>query len=155
VDIGGWLLGDAARSDDYERMYAFPSGTTIAVGGTLVVARRAAAYEAVGYASQPRPDFEWNQSNVVPNMLPTGWGEGECALGNAGDEVILMDSNTRVVDVLVYGSGVYGGVVPYADADGVYNGNSLERWPANRDSNDCSLDWRVRYDPDPGGISVW
>jgi hypothetical protein len=155
IDIGGWLLGDAARPDDYERMYAFPAGTIIESGGTVVVARRAVAYEAAGYASQPLPDLEWSQSNAVPNMLPTTWGDGECALGNDGDEVILMDGSARVVDVLVYGSGDYAGVVPYADVDGVYNGNSLERWPANRDSNDCSLDWRVRYDPDPGGIIVW
>jgi hypothetical protein len=155
VEIGGWRLGDATRPSDYERLYAFPVGTVIESGGTLVVARRAVAYEQAGYGSKPRPDLEWNQSNEVPNMIPTTWGDGECALGNAGDEVILIDVHGHPVDVLVYGSGSFVGVVPYLDLDQVYNGNTLERRPANRDSDDCSLDLRVRYDPDPGQVTVW
>jgi uncharacterized repeat protein (TIGR01451 family) len=155
VDVGGWRLGDAVHPNDYERLYAFPAGTVIPSGGTLVIARRAVAYERVGYASQRRPDFEWNQSNDVPNMRSTGWGEGECALGNAGDEVILIDALSRPVDVVVYGAGSYPGVLSYVDVDQVYNGNTLERRPANRDSNDCGFDFRVRYDPEPGGVTVW
>jgi uncharacterized repeat protein (TIGR01451 family) len=155
VDVGGWLLGDATDAKDYERLYAFPAGTTIAAQGTLVVARRATAYASLGYATQPLPDFEWNHSSSVPDMVRTDWGDGECALGNLGDEVLLLDAARRVVDVLVYGTGSYPGVRSFAEVDGVYNGNSLERRPANRDSNDCVRDFWVRYTPDPGHVAAW
>ena len=120
-----------------------------------MVARRATAYESLGYATQPVPDFEWNHSSNVPDMIRTNWGDGECALGNSGDEVLLLDAARRVVDVLVYGTGGYPGVSSFTDVDLVYNGNSLERWPANRDSNDCGRDFRVRYTPDPGNVVAW
>ncbi len=155
VDISGWRLGDAVQKDDYERLYEFPAGTTIPPGGTLVIARQARAYQAWGYAGKPSPDFEWNDSGSVPDLLRTSWGEGEFALGNAGDEVLLLDANMRPVDVVVYGDGSYSGVVSFGDVSGVYNGNSLERWPANRDSNDCQRDFRIRYTPDPGGVVSW
>ena len=67
----------------------------------------------------------------------------------------LVDSQGRVVDVLVYGNGVYAGAVPFGDLERVYNGNSLERWPANRDSDDCGRDFRVRYSPAPGVVKHW
>ena len=155
VDVSGWRLGDAVNKGDYERLYEFPSGTVIPPGGTLIVARQATAYQALGYAGKPSPDLEWNDSGDVPDMLRTSWGEGEFALGNAGDEVLLLDVNMQPVDVVVYGDGSYPGVVSFGDVSGVYNGNSLERWPANRDSNDCRRDFRVRYAPEPGGVVIW
>ena len=156
VDIGGWYLGDAVRRKDYERLYAFPAGTTIPAQGILVVARRATAYQALGYASKPTPDFEWNNSSSgVPDMIRSSWGENKFALGNAGDELLLLDARKQVVDVVVYGSGEYPGVDSFGDVSGVYSGNSLERWPANRDSNDCRRDFHIRYEPEPGVVVVW
>jgi hypothetical protein len=155
VDIGGWLLGDAVRAEDYERLHAFPAGTQIQAGGILVIARRATAYTAVGYASKPVPDFELSNSSDVPDLRPTHWGTGEFALGNAGDEVLLLGPEMQVVDVLAYGTGSYPGVVSFGDVEGIFNGNSLERWPANRDSDDCRRDFRVRYVPDPGQVVAW
>jgi len=155
VDLGGWKLGDAVHRKDYERRYAFPEGTTIAAGGTLVIARQAAAYRTLAYESQATADLEWNNSDKTPNLIRTAWGEDEFLLGNDGDEVLLVDPQNRVVDVLVYGSGVYAGMVPFGDLDRVYNGNSLERWPANRDSDDCVRDFRIRYKPAPGAVNNW
>ncbi len=155
IGIGGWSLGDAVHAQDYERNYAFPTGSAIEAGGTLVIARQAAAFQATGYASRSVPDFEWQDSNAVPNLLPTSWGDGECALGNSGDEILLRDALGRVVDAVTYGAGSLPGVDPFRDVDAVYNGNSLERWPANRDSDDCSFDFRVRYAPDPGNVVAW
>jgi hypothetical protein len=155
VDIGGWRLGDAVYRDDYERLHAFPSGTVLSPNGTLVIARRAKVYQTLGYEGKPVPDFEWRDSSDVANLPRTGWGEGEFMLGNAGDEVLLMDSSRHLVDALVYGGGHYPGVASFGDVSGVYNGSSLERWPANRDSDDCGRDFRVRYAPDPGRVRVW
>jgi hypothetical protein len=155
ADIGGWFLGDAVRADDYERLFAFPGGTTILPGGVLVVARQATAFRSLGYPNKPLPDYELVHSNAVPDMVRTAWGTGEFALGNTGDEVVLLDPLGRLVDVVVYGDGRYPSVVPYAKVDEVYNGNSLERWPANRDSDECDRDFRVRYLPDPGNVVSW
>jgi len=155
IQIGGWSLGDAVYAQDYERNYAFPSGTTIEPLGTLVVARQAVTYQAAGYVGKPVPDFEWTSSNRVPDLIRTAWGDGECALGNEGDEILLRDASGHVVDAVVYGEGQIAGIIPFADVDSVYNGNSLERWPANRDSDDCSNDLRIRYMPDPGGVVAW
>jgi hypothetical protein len=155
VDIGGWYLGDAVHPRDYERLYAFPPGTVIGAGEAMVIARRATVYRSFGYAGKPVPDFEWDNSGDVPDMLTTAWGEGQCALGNAGDEVLLLDELGHVVDVVVYGVGSHPGVTSFGDVSGVYNGQSLERWPANRDWNDCREGFRVRYTPDPGNVVTW
>jgi hypothetical protein len=155
VEIGGWSLGDAVHAQDYERSYAFPPGTVVEPYGTVVIARRAAVYQLSGYASRPVPDFEWNHSNGVPDLIPTSWGEGECALGNTGDEILLRDAAARVVDAVVYGEGILPGVSSFRGIESVFNGDSLERWPANRDSDDCSHDFRIRYAPDPGSVVTW
>jgi hypothetical protein len=155
VDLGGWKLGDAVHRSDYERRYAFPEGTSIAAEGTLVVARQAAAYRSMGYESQSSADLEWQNSDDTPNMIRTAWGEDEFLLGNQGDEVLLLDPENRLVDVLVYGTGVCAGSRSYVDISLVYNGSSLERRPANRDSDDCGRDFRVRYVPAPGAVNSW
>jgi hypothetical protein len=152
IDLSDWRLGDAVYRRDYERRYAFPEGTTIAPLSTLVVARQAVAFRSLGYETQASADLEWHRSDDTPDMIRTDWGEDEFLLGNEGDEVLLLDSENRVVDVVVYGSGVFGGVVPFVDLVSVYNGNSLERWPANWDSDDCVRDFRVRYVPAPGAV---
>ncbi len=155
VDLSGWHLGDAVNSSDYERLYVFPSGTSIPAGGTLVIARQAAAYQALNYPGKPLPDFEWNNSSgSVPDLIASGWGTGEFALGNAGDEVLLLDPARKPVDVLVYGTGSYPGVVSFGDVGGLFAGSSLERWPANRDSNDCARDFRSRSVPQPGAVNT-
>jgi phosphatidylserine/phosphatidylglycerophosphate/cardiolipin synthase-like enzyme len=153
VDLSGWRLGDAVHREDYERCYAFPERTTIAPFGTLVVARQAVAYRSLGYETQAAADLEWHRSDDTPNMIRTAWGEDEFLLGNGGDEVLLLDPQNQAVDVVVYGSGAYDGVAPFVDLDAVYNGNSLERWPANWDSDDCVRDFRVRYVPAPGAVN--
>jgi hypothetical protein len=155
VDLSDWKLGDAVHRHDFERRYAFPEGTTIAPGATLVIARQAAAYRLLGYQTQATADLEWRNSDKTPNLIRTAWGEDEFLLGNDGDQVLLLDSENQVVDVLVYGSSVYAGAIPFVDLSAVYNGNSLERWPANRDSDDCEHDFRVRYTPAPGAVHSW
>ncbi len=154
VDLSGWYVGDAVNAGDYERLYRFPAGASIPAGGTLVIARQAAAYQALNYPGKPTPDWELLDSNAVPNLSPSDFGTGEFALGNAGDEVLLLDAAMRPVDVLVYGTGSYPGVVSFGDVGSLYAGNSLERWPANRDSNDCARDFRSRSVPQPGVVNT-
>jgi hypothetical protein len=155
VNVSGWLIGDAVHATDYERMYAFPPGTVIGPQGTLVIARQATAYAAMGYAGKPLPDLELENTHAVRDMIRSAWGTGDFGLGNQGDEAILTDGSHRVVDVVVYGTGSYPGVRSIESLEGVYNGDSLERYPADRDTDDCAHDFRVRYVPNPGGVVTW
>jgi len=87
----------------------------------------------------------------VPNMVPAGtWDGFGFALGNEGDEVILLDAAESPVDVLVYGTGAYPGVIPHPGVSA--QGHSLERRPADRDTDDCSADFFDRYPPTPGVV---
>lgn len=148
-DLGNWLLGDAVDPDDYEATYQFPPGAGILPGETLVVAVNAQRfYEEYGQY----PDYEiWGRVPAVPDLVRyKGWGDGDFALGNAGDEVILYDHNRKPVDVLSWGTGQYPGVIPHP---GVQAGNhSLERFPPWRDTDDCSFDFWERPSPGPGEV---
>ena len=90
--------------------------------------------------------------NHVPNMVPAGsWDGFGFALGNAGDEVILLDAMAAPVDALVYGAGEAVGVIPHPGVSA--SGHSLERRPAIYDTDDCSQDFFDRNPPDPGAVS--
>jgi len=76
---------------------------------------------------------------------------GRIGWSNSGDEAILRDASGADVDVVVYGSGSYPGATPHP---GVGWGHSLERKPANRDTDDCSADFLERYTPKPGQVTL-
>jgi len=149
VDLAAHKIGDAAHAGDYEGMYRFPAGTSIVPGQVLVVAVTASGFE--GYPGQ-QPDFEiWDSDPAVPDLIPyPEWGEGDWGLGNLGDEVLLLDSGDRALDVVVYGDGAYPGVVPHPG--GIYHSHSLERYPIWLDTDDCSNDFRDWPYPSPGDL---
>jgi len=152
MDLSGWHLGDVGPGGEYgSGLYTFPPGTLLPAGGVLLIARQ--AEDVTGFT----PDLEFlvdplRDAPDVANMLPAGSWEGfGFALGNAGDQVMLLDATTAPVDVLVYGSAGYSGVVPHPGVGAP--GHSLERRPAIYDSDDCSQDFFERYPPDPGAVS--
>ncbi|HIP96519.1 MAG TPA: hypothetical protein EYH32_04805, partial [Anaerolineae bacterium] len=157
VNLAGFRLGDAVNSGDYERLYQFPDGAQIGPGQTLVIAQTATGFRSFGYSTQAAPDYELSNTDpTIPDLSPTNWGDGDFTLGNSGDEVLLLDTSGTAVDVVVYGTGSYPGVAPFTGLASVYSDDSLERWPANRDSDDCARDFRVNYAPaDPGNVTVW
>ncbi|MBN1317298.1 MAG: lamin tail domain-containing protein [Anaerolineales bacterium] len=148
-NLENWMLGDAVNSDDYEATYKFPQGAAIQPGQVLVVAVNAQRYfEENGVY----PDYElWGRVPAVPDLIRyKKWGDGDFALGNAGDEVILYNADEQSVDVLSWGTGSYPGVTPHP---GVLAGNhSLERSPSWRDTDDCSFDFWERPSPGPGQV---
>ncbi|HHH41961.1 MAG TPA: lamin tail domain-containing protein [Chloroflexi bacterium] len=129
-------------------LYRFPTGTVLPAGGYLVVGGQANSLDFV-------PDLELLidpnlDDPTVPNMVPAGSWEGfGFALGNGGDEVLLLDAAGQPVDVLVYGDGSYSGVIPHPGGVAA-PGHSLERRPPGVDTDDCSRDFVERYDPTPG-----
>jgi len=144
VALTGYRLSDG---DSYgDGTAAFPGGV-IPPGGVILIAQRADAFRSTyGFP----PDFELKDSDpAVPNMTRVKGGIG---WGNSGDEAILCDPNGADVDVVVYGRGSYPKVTPHP---GVRWGHSLERKPADRDTDDCSADFWERYTPHPGQVPLY
>jgi len=133
---------------DAEGMYQFPLRTHIDPGQILVIAATARRFSE----SNPGryPDFEISPSDPgVPDMHRYGtWGTWEWGLGNGGDEVLLLDGADHPVDVVVYGTGSYPGIVPHPG--GLWSGHSLERRDIALDSDDCRADFHEQPSPSPG-----
>jgi phosphatidylserine/phosphatidylglycerophosphate/cardiolipin synthase-like enzyme len=148
VDLSLHKLGDAAAPGDPEGMYRFPAGATIGPGQVLVVALEATEFSArYGFNA----DFEFlSGSPAVPDMVDyPAWGTFQIGLRNAGDEVLLLDGEDGVVDVLAWGDSPY----PCLPHPGVAHADhSLERYPADRDTGDCSGDFRDWFAPSPGSV---
>ena len=131
-------------------LYRFPAGATLVAEGVIVLAHQA---DDVAFT----PDYELlvdphRDDPAVPNLVPAGaWDGFGLALGNEGDEVLLLDAAQTPVDVVVWGDGTYPGVVPHPG--GLDQGHSLERRPPREDSNDCSRDFFDRYPPTPGELT--
>jgi uncharacterized repeat protein (TIGR01451 family) len=152
IDLSDWRVGDVGPAGEFgSGLYRFPSGSTLPPDSTIVIAIQAA--DTIGFT----PDFEFladplRDDPQVPNMTPAGkWDGFGFALGNAGDEVILLDGSGVPVDALVYGTGSYPDVLPHPGVTKA--GHSLERRPANADTDDCARDFSDRYPPDPGAVS--
>jgi hypothetical protein len=150
VDLSGWYLGDCGLDGEYgSGLYQFPDGALLPAGGVIVIAQQAAD---IGFT----PDYEFlvdgeRDDATVPNMEPAGsWDGFGLALGNDGDEVLLLDSSGEPVDVVVYAGGAYAGVVAHPGVS--ESGRSLERRPPETDTDDCSVDFFDRFPPTPGQL---
>ena len=151
VDLSGWHVGDVGPGGEYgSGLYRFPPGATLVPEGVIVLAQQAADVPFV-------PDYKFlidaNRGDAaVPDMVPIGaWDGFGLALGNPGDEVLLLDVDQAPVDVLTYGERAYPGVVPHPG--GRDEGHSLERQPPRQDTDDCSRDFFDRYPPTPGEMT--
>ena len=154
IDLSNYSLGDAVNPSDFEDVRRFPPGTTIAPGDTIVVAVAATAFFD---KFMFQPDFEILASDTaVPNLIDDpAWGDPATflQLGNSGDEVILRDPGGQAVDVVTYGTGSYPGVIPCpAFTASTPLNASLERFPYDRDTDDCTADFREWAFPNPGTL---
>ncbi|MBI2332299.1 MAG: lamin tail domain-containing protein [Chloroflexi bacterium] len=146
IDLSNYKLGDEETSGGTEGMYSFPAGASIATGQKITVALKATGFFALyGF----NPTYEVIDSDPsVPNMsIYSAWSSGTISLANTGDEVLLLNGSDTAVDVVTYEAGVYSGVTAHP---GVATGHSIERSPANQDTNDCSVDFVDRPTPTPG-----
>ena len=82
LNLEGWLL-----TDGHGNHGPFPSGLRIESGAVLWIAREEEAFK--------------RQFGHPADVILTAWP----GFANNGDEVFLFDSENRVVDVLMYGSG--------------------------------------------------
>ncbi|MGC9780723.1 MAG: lamin tail domain-containing protein [Candidatus Heimdallarchaeota archaeon] len=131
VAIGGWEVTD--NEDDFK----FLANTNITAGEALIFASNEDTfiYEMglLGITGIT-PDF------IFSNLL----------LANTGDEIV-MSTPEGVVEAVAWGSGSAPSTITWS---GSYNNlTSLQRDPANEDTDDCTVDFRMGT-PTPGDVNV-
>ncbi len=151
--IAGWTLGDAINTGDYgDGRYAFPAGAEILHNQVLVVAACATDFSAV-YGKTP--NYEWtNCDGGVPNLTPVAsWDGFGLALGNTSDETLLQNGSGTLIDSAAWGGAFRVEVTPFTNyTDTFPSGDSLKRYPADTDRDDCSRDFYDSYSPSPGVV---
>ena len=151
VNISHYKVGDEEAQGGSEGMFEFPVDTILESGSKITVALKATGFSSL-YGKDP--DFEVIETSAsVPNMIKySSWGAGSTiALANTGDEVLLLNASDSLVDAVAYKSGSYAGVIPHP---GVSTGHSIERFPADQDSDDCSVDFQDQAVPNPGASAA-
>ncbi len=149
VDISEYKIGDEEVFGGTEGMFKFPDGTMVAAGQAITIANKAVDFYTV-YGIQP--DFEiYGEDASVPNMVRySSWSTGSVQLHNDGDEVLLLNPQDEIIDALSWGTST--SFMDPAAAD-VAAGHSLERNPANQDTN-TSQDWIDQSQPEPGAVHI-
>jgi hypothetical protein len=150
IDLSVYKIGDEEEQGKSEGMYQFPPEASIPPTGVIIIALKATGFYAFyGF----NPDYEVTDTDAsVPDMIKySTWATGKIALGNSGDEVLILDGSDVPIDVVVYEDGSYPGVTTHP---GVVSGHSLERVPADQDTDDCSVDFIDQEFPDPGEVTI-
>jgi hypothetical protein len=148
VPLYPYKIGDAASSSGREGMVRFPEGSLIKPKEVVVVAGDALSfYRRYGFF----PDFTFGEAaGSARSMEPyPDWAGSRVQLSNAGDEILILDGEDRIVDQAAYGGSALQDFTDPPRPPG--QGNSLERYPPKRDTN-SGQDWRERVEPSPGKL---
>ncbi len=149
IELSDHKLGDEESIWGGEGMVRFPQDSSIAPGQIIVVARSAVGFRSL-YGRDP--DFEIEDSiPQVPDMRRYAlWSNGDIALANDGDEVLLLDDQNQLIDSINYGEKLTYFSPSIGD---VFTGQSIERQPASCDS-DTAADWQPQRNPTPGKVQL-
>ncbi|MHA1440970.1 MAG: phospholipase D-like domain-containing protein [Candidatus Heimdallarchaeota archaeon] len=132
VDISFWEISDGESS------WFFPDDTVFGSDDILILARDTATYTsemtALGVEFYA-PDFEY--TGII--------------LRNDGDEVMFLDAEGGLKDACVWGDVTLSGHTSWAGT--MTEDLSLQRDPANKDTDDCSVDF-TEYEPAPGYVTI-
>lgn len=149
VDLAAIKIGDEELLGGNEGMLRFPEDATLAPGAVIVIAQSAPGFRAQ-YGRNP--DYEMRDEDAaVPDMRRyVRWAFGDVALGNGGDEVLLLGADNEILDTIGYGDS-RSDAVPKAAT--VAAGQSLARVPATCDT-DTAVEWQPQEVPTPGEITL-
>jgi MYXO-CTERM domain-containing protein len=141
----GFHIGDEETVDGTEGMFTFPAGATLAPGATYTIARLGSTYQAY-FGKAPDAELPPSTSATIPDMLPyPAWTNNANStsntmqLANTGDELLVLDPQATILDVVVYGTGVYPGVTSLTPVPG--SGVIAVRNPSTQDTDDCKVDF--------------
>lgn len=133
-------LGDEETPDSTEGMVVFPSGVLLAAGQTYVLGANGATYLS-RYGELPDAELAGATAaaDVTSFALWTTAPPTGVVLTNAGDQILLLDASNTILDVALYGTGTFFGVVglvtvPTAD-------QVLRRSPVTSDTDNCGADF--------------
>ncbi|NHJ49204.1 MAG: hypothetical protein FK733_15555 [Asgard group archaeon] len=132
VDIGGWTF------TDNENTVIVPADTTITSADMLIFVRDLATFTS--------EMATLGITGVTPDFVYTG-----LELANSGDELIFKDKEGNLLDACVWGSGSLADHVAWTGS--MDDTMSLQRDPANVDTDDCSVDFKAAT-PDPGTVYI-
>lgn len=142
ISLANYKLGDEETPDGAEGMASFPVAA-LAPGAVFVVAVSAADYAAF-FGQNPDAEYPPGGVGSVPDMTDfSAWHggfTGNMLLSNAGDELLLLSPENTVLDVVIYGTGSYSGLMPFTPAPGV--NEALGRRTATVDTDDCPQDFQ-------------
>ena len=155
LSLDGVKLGDEETPDGSEGMVQLPDGYTIQPGEALIVAQTTGDILTSGFLWLYGflPDFEINNSDgSVPDTSPyANWGTNNVALANGGDQALLLDAASTILDVVIYESAAWPGVSSPVTAP---TGSSIERAPASQDSNDVATDFIIQPSSGTPGLAL-
>ncbi len=132
VTIGGWTF------TDNEDTYSVPLGTQIASEDILIFARDESVFLS-----------EMSALGVTDATVDIRYSD--LLLANSGDELILKDPENVIIDAVIWGSGTLSGHTAWTGS--MDETLSLQRDPANTDTDDCSVDFKTDT-PNPGTVYV-
>ncbi len=136
--LDGCKLGDEESPDSGEGMRLFPSGVSLGPDESFIVAGNGADFlSAFGWP----PDAELAGDTAAPDMGPAHevWASGSLSLSDGGDHLLLLDGSDTLLDVVVYGSETYPGIIALSPAPN--SGEVLARDAVGRDTDDCDDDF--------------
>ena len=149
IDLTDIKIGDEETKGDLEGMLRFPDGAVISPTHTLIIAWQADQFFTVyGFY----PDYEIQDTTTqVANLNPyTNWANGDVLLAALKDEVLILDEKDQVIDAVSWGGSNW---AFKPDVAVVATGHSIERRPANKDTNTNS-DWLDQANPGPGQVNL-
>ncbi len=142
LPLAGFKLGDEETPDGNEGMFNFPDTGMLAPGASFTVAGAGAAYQAF-FGAAPDAELPPGASMAVPDMIAfTPWTNGVAGamqLNNPGDELLVLDPSNTLIDIAVYGNGVYTGVTAFTPTPGT--DEVLTRSAASSDTDSCQVDF--------------
>ena len=145
ITIWTYKLGDSETIGDGEGMYEFP-GWFIKPSEVQIVANRASSFASLFGISPDDGILDWPDDLRMEKYVL--WSNGDMQIGNAGDEILLLDPHDTIIDMVVFGTGFYPGITALSYSTGDHR--SIERWPVRQDTNDCIQDFRLQANPNPG-----
>ncbi|MBU1537188.1 thrombospondin type 3 repeat-containing protein, partial [Myxococcota bacterium] len=139
LDMTDYKIGDEETIGGTESMLRL-SGGSLSPSQIGIFAFNADQF-AAQYSFNPDWAVSVGATGAQPTTAYTNWSTGSFALAGAGDQVLLLDPSDTIIDAMLYEAlgtlpGVTGTITDAANT-------SLERYPANMDSNDMATDWRT------------
>ncbi len=145
LDLTGWLIGDAETQGKSEGIYELPTGTLLAGGDRLVLARDGLAFRN-RWGRAAHAEFSATDAETPDLVRRRDLASGQLALNDNGDEVLLFNPAVAVADAVAFDEGNYGalGLTGVLDAP---TGYALHRVPDARFPTVREVRQRFLYAP--------